>query len=55
MIGAWIDRYNSRRRHSTLGDIAPFDWERQYHQRKASPQRDRPTGQAYGSKLRSLL
>jgi len=28
---AWIKRYNPRRRHSTLGCIAPIDWERQYH------------------------
>jgi putative transposase len=36
-IFAWINRYNSRRRHSTLGYIAPIDWEHQYHQPKANP------------------
>ena len=28
-IFAWINRYNSRRRHSTLGYIAPIAWEQQ--------------------------
>lgn len=36
-IFAWINRYNSRRRHSTLGYIAPNDWEHQYNQPKANP------------------
>ena len=36
-IFAWINRYNSRRRHSTLGYIAPIAWEQQYHQPKANP------------------
>lgn len=36
-IFAWINRYNSRRRHSTLGYIAPIIWEQQYHQPKANP------------------
>jgi transposase InsO family protein len=36
-IFAWINRYNSRRRHSTLGYIAPISWEQQYHQPKANP------------------
>ena len=36
-IFAWINRYNSRRRHSTLGYIAPITWEQQYHQPKANP------------------
>lgn len=31
-IFAWINRYNSRRRHSTLGYIAPIAWEEQYRQ-----------------------
>jgi transposase InsO family protein len=35
-IFAWINRYNSRRRHSTLGYIAPIAWEQQYHQPKAN-------------------
>ncbi len=36
-IFVWINRYNSRRRHSTLGYIAPNTWEPQYHQPKANP------------------
>lgn len=36
-IFAWINRYNSRRRHSTLGYIAPIAWEQQYRQPKANP------------------
>jgi transposase InsO family protein len=36
-IFAWINRYNSRRRHSTLGYIAPIVWEQTYHQPKANP------------------
>lgn len=36
-IFAWINRYNSRRRHSTLGYTAPITWEQQYHQPKANP------------------
>lgn len=35
-IFAWINRYNSRRRHSTLGYIAPITWEQQYHHPKAT-------------------
>jgi putative transposase len=31
-IFAWINRYNSRRRHSSLGYIAPIEWENQYRQ-----------------------
>ncbi len=34
-IFAWINRYNSRRRHSTLGYIAPIAWEHQYTQTTA--------------------
>jgi len=36
-IFAWINRYNSRRRHSTLGYIAPNDWEQNYNPPKATP------------------
>jgi putative transposase len=36
-IFAWINRYNSRRRHSTLGYIAPIDWEHQYNPTQATP------------------
>lgn len=36
-IFAWINRYNSRRRHSTLGYIAPIVWEQTYHQPYANP------------------
>jgi transposase InsO family protein len=36
-IFAWINRYNSRRRHSTLGYIAPITWEQQYSRHKANP------------------
>ena len=35
-IFAWINRYNSRRRHSTLGYIATIAWEQQYRQPKAN-------------------
>lgn len=31
-IFAWINRYNTRRRHSTLGYIPPTQWETRYHQ-----------------------
>lgn len=34
-IFAWINRYNTRRRHSTLGYIAPIEWEHQYRQPQA--------------------
>lgn len=36
-IFGWINRYNLRRRHSTLGYIAPIDWEHQYDQPRANP------------------
>jgi putative transposase len=36
-IFAWINRYNSRRRHSTLGDTAPTTWEQQNHRPEANP------------------
>ena len=31
-IFAWINHYNTRRRHSSLGYIAPIEWENQYRQ-----------------------
>ena len=34
-IFAWINRYNTRRRHSSLGYITPVDWENQYRQPQA--------------------
>lgn len=34
-IFGWITRYNSRRRHSSLGYIAPIAWEQQHSQDKA--------------------
>ena len=34
-IFAWINRYNTRRRHSSLGYIPPVEWEHQYRQPKA--------------------
>ena len=34
-IFAWINRYNTTRRHSTLGYIPPTEWENQYHQQQA--------------------
>ena len=36
-IFAWINRYNSHRRHSTLGYIASITWEQQYHHPRANP------------------
>jgi putative transposase len=36
-IFAWINRYNSRRRHSTLGYTAPIAWEQNYNPTKATP------------------
>jgi transposase InsO family protein len=36
-IFAWINRYNSRRRHSTLDYVAPIHWEQQHRQPKANP------------------
>lgn len=35
-IFAWIQRYNTRRRHSTLGYIPPIEWETIYHQPQAT-------------------
>ena len=34
-IFAWINRYNTHRRHSSLGYIPPIEWENQYHQPQA--------------------
>lgn len=34
-IFAWINRYNTRRRHSSLGYIPPEKWEHQYRQPEA--------------------
>lgn len=34
-IFAWINRYNTRRRHSSLGYIPPIEWENQYGQPQA--------------------
>ena len=31
-IFAWINRYNTRRRHSSLGYIPPIEWETNYRQ-----------------------
>jgi putative transposase len=36
-IFAWINRYNSRRRHSTLGYTAPIAWEQNDNAAKATP------------------
>lgn len=36
-IFAWINRYNTRRRHSSLGYIPPCEWETIYHQPQADP------------------
>jgi len=34
-IFAWINTYNQRRLHSTLGYVAPIEWEHQYRQPQA--------------------
>ena len=34
-IFAWINRYNTRRRHSSLGYVPPVEWENQYRQPQA--------------------
>ena len=36
-IFEWINSYNTRRRHSTLGHIPPVKWEALYHQPQATP------------------
>ena len=35
-IFAWVNRYNTRRLHSSLGYLPPNEWEHQYHQTKAT-------------------
>lgn len=35
-IFAWINRYNTHRRHSSLGHIPPIEWENQYRQPEAN-------------------
>jgi transposase InsO family protein len=38
-VGAWIeDRYNRHRRHSSIGQISPVDFELQYSLRPAEVQ-----------------
>ncbi|TFD70130.1 IS3 family transposase [Cryobacterium sp. Hb1] len=38
-VGAWIeDRYNRRRRHSSIGDVSPVDYELQYSSQTAEVQ-----------------
>ena len=34
-IFAWINTYNHRRLHSSLGYVAPIEWEHQYRQPQA--------------------
>ena len=36
-IFAWINRYNTRRLHSTLGYLPPIEWENTYHQHTVNP------------------
>ena len=31
-IFTWINRYNTRRLHSSLGYLPPIEWENTYHQ-----------------------
>ena len=35
-IFAWINQYNTRRLHSTLGYLPPTKWENQYHQQQTN-------------------
>ena len=35
-IFAWINQYNTRRLHSSLGYLPPTKWENQYHQQQAN-------------------
>lgn len=35
-IFAWINRYNHRRPHSSLGYLPPIEWENQYRQPQAT-------------------
>ena len=38
-VGAWIeDRYNRRRRHASIGQISPVDFEPQYSNQNAELQ-----------------
>ncbi|TFD49536.1 hypothetical protein E3T46_13910 [Cryobacterium sp. Hh11] len=38
-VGAWIeDRYNRRRRHSSIGDVSPVAFELQYSSETAEVQ-----------------
>jgi putative transposase len=38
-VGAWIDdRYNRRRRHSSIGQVSPVDFEMQYSSEHAEVQ-----------------
>ena len=38
-VGAWIEgRYNRRRRHSSIGQISPVDYEIQYSNQTAAVQ-----------------
>ncbi len=38
-VGSWIeDRYNRRRRHSSIGQISPVDFEMQYSSEQAEVQ-----------------
>jgi transposase InsO family protein len=43
-VGAWIeDRYNRRRRHSSIGQISPVTFEMQHcNQTAAAPKRHNP-------------
>jgi putative transposase len=36
-IFAWINRYNQRRLHSSLGYLPPLEWEQRYRQRPPQP------------------
>ena len=36
-IFTWINRYNLHRRHSSLGNISPIQWETNYRQSQANP------------------
>jgi transposase InsO family protein len=31
VIIAWINHYNAVRRHSSLGNVAPIEWELRYY------------------------
>ncbi len=36
-IFAWINTYNGRRLHSSLGYIPPIEWEQRYRPAQANP------------------